>query len=361
MPDRPILGWDIGGAHLKGVRLDPNGEVGAAIRIPCPLWQGPEHLGEALERAVSELRNAPTHAVTMTGELVDAFASRREGVQALVEAATAYLSGADIRIYAGPKGFLDPGAAIRWPQAVASANWHATAALAADRLGEGLLVDIGSTTSDLVPLAGTGPEPRGSDDASRLASGELVYTGIVRTPVLTLAERVPFEGEWIPLMAEAFATAADVHRITGELPEDADRLDTPDGAGKTPADSARRLARMVGRDVDSAPAEAWRQLAAYVAECQLTRLHAGAAQVLSGAGIPSEAPVVAAGAGAFLARRLAGRLGRPCRDLEEALGPSSAAHLAEGAPAVAVARLLAQEPKKAGEPAGGNGDHLSQG
>ncbi len=361
MPDRPILGWDIGGAHLKGARLDPTGEVSAVVRLACPLWQGPERLGEVLERAVSELGDAPIHAVTMTGELVDAFASRAEGVQALVEAVAACLPGAEIRIYAGPKGFLDPEAAIHWPQAVASANWHATATLAANRLGEGLLVDIGSTTSDLIPLSGGEPKPRGKDDAARLAGGELVYTGIVRTPVLALTERVPFQGEWVPLMAEIFATSADVHRLTGELTEDADHLDTPDGAGKSPADSARRLARMVGRDFDRAPAEAWRQLAAYLAECQLAGLYAGGAQVLSGAGIPSEAPIVAAGAGAFLARRLAARLGRPCRELEEALGPGSTVRLAEEAPAVAVARLLSREPGGAGEPAGGSGDHLSQG
>ena len=35
---------------------------------------------------------------------------------------------------------------------VASANWHATASLVAKLMGDGLFVDMGSTTTDLIPI-----------------------------------------------------------------------------------------------------------------------------------------------------------------------------------------------------------------
>ena len=54
-------------------------------------------------------------------------------------------------------------------------------------------------------------------DAARLATGELVYHGVVRTPLCALAARVPFRGSAVSVMNEFFATTADVYRLTGEL------------------------------------------------------------------------------------------------------------------------------------------------
>ena len=81
-------------------------------------------------------------------------------------------------------------------------------------------------------------------------TGELVYTGLVRSFVMAIAERAPFAGRWSPLINENFATMADVHRILGTLPEGADQMATADGRAKTVAASRARLARMVGRDVE---------------------------------------------------------------------------------------------------------------
>ena len=213
-----VIGWDLGGAHLKAARVDPSGAVDLVLQLPCPLWQGMGQLEAALDQALSALGGAPVHAVTMTGEMVDLFADRPEGVARLLGVMQARLPGATLRIYGGADGFLDleraPAAAAR----IASANWLATATLIATRIPAALLVDIGSTTTDLVPVLAGRVCARGRDDAGRLVAGELVYTGVVRTPVMAIAERVPFAGEWVPVMAELFATAADVHRLTRRLP-----------------------------------------------------------------------------------------------------------------------------------------------
>jgi len=212
-------------------------------------------------------------------------------------------------------------------------------------VGEGVFVDVGSTTTDILVLERSRAAPRGFTDRERLGCEELVYTGVVRTPVMSLAERVPFQGEWLGLMAEHFATAADVHRLTGRLPEHADLLPAADGGGKTQADSARRLARMLGADREDATMDAWRAVAAYLAECQLQRIHRACERHLSRAGLSPEAPLIGAGVGRFLVRDLALRTGRAYRDFGELFGPSVSRYGAEAAdcaPALSVA-VLAQE------------------
>jgi len=230
---------------------------------------------------------------------------------------------------------------------VASANWAASAQLVARLLPDALFVDVGSTTTDLVPIRGGLLTIRGFSDADRLACDELVYTGVVRTPIMALADRIPFDGQWIPAMAEYFATTADVYRLTGELPEGADQLPAADNGGKTVRDSARRLARMIGRDLESAPLSRWKQCARHLGDLQLWQIRQACERVLSRSGVIDRSPVVGAGTGRFLARKLAAQLGRRYRDFNSLIdaAPDAASWASNCAPAVAVA-LLAQRRKR---------------
>jgi len=340
-----VIGWDIGGAHVKAARV-VDGHVAVAEQVPCPLWLGLGQLPDAIAALAARLGPATRHAATMTGELADAFATRAEGVAHITAALVRTLAPAPVRIYAGEDGFIDPTAAEEAAMRVASANWHATARLAARAAGAGLLVDMGSTTTDLVPLAAGAVAAAGYTDAERLACGELVYTGLVRSALMALAERVPFAGAWVPLAAEYFATIADCHRLLGTLPEGADQMPTADGREKSATAARARLARMVGRDAAEAEADAWRDLAAFFAEAQLRRIEDAARLVLSRVRLPPEAPVLGAGCGRAVTRLLAARLGRPWQDFAALPGFAGAAPEAidQCAPAAAVALLAADIP-----------------
>ena len=214
-------------------------------------------------------------------------------------------------------------------------------------MSDGLFVDIGSTTTDLVPVRAGRVAAVGYSDAERLACGELVYSGLTRTALMAVAERVPVAGAWVGVAAEYFATMADVYRVLGELDEAADQMPTADGREKTVAASCARLARMVGRDAEELDLAGWRGVAAWFAEAQMRRMIDGAMLVRSRAGLPPDAPVIAAGAGARLAARLAARLGRASIPFPALIGRALAnASLrdaaAQCAPAVAMA-LLAEE------------------
>jgi (4-(4-[2-(gamma-L-glutamylamino)ethyl]phenoxymethyl)furan-2-yl)methanamine synthase len=346
-----LTGLDLGGAHLKAAQVTADGRVAAALQVPCALWQGLDRLERALAEARGRLHPPGPVAVTMTGELADLFPDRRTGVARLVAALAAAWPGAAPVVWAGRRGFVAAGEAEVFAADVASANWLATATLAAGRVAAGVLVDLGSTTTDVVVLAGGGVRAEGATDRERLATGELVYTGLTRTPVMALAAEAPFAGRRVTLMNELFATVADLHRILGTLPEGADQHPAADGGPKTAEASARRLARMVGADLADAAAADWRRLAGALARAQLRRVEDALELQLSRGLVPDDAPLVGAGCGRSLVERLAAGLGRPYRDfaqLVDAADPAAGGWAATCAPAVAVALLLAESPRPDG-------------
>jgi (4-(4-[2-(gamma-L-glutamylamino)ethyl]phenoxymethyl)furan-2-yl)methanamine synthase len=273
----------------------------------------------------------------MTGELADTFASRADGVEKLTAAAVRELGG--VAIYAGRAGFVAPERAARHVEDIASGNWHATAALVAKRERAALLIDMGSTTTDIVPVANGAIAARAYTDAERLAAGELVYTGLVRSFVMAVAERAPFAGAWTALIHENFATMADVHRLLGNLEEGADQMPTADGRGKTPQASRARLARMVGRDADGA--EDYIALARWFAEAQIRTIVDAAMLVLSRGDLEARAPIVAAGIGTKIIAEVARRLGRAHVGFETLLDVAAGARAQASlcAPAAALALL----------------------
>ena len=344
MAETPMIGWDLGGAHLKAAQIHRPDRVEAVVQHPCPLWRGMEHLDAAIDGALERLGAIGPSAVTMTGELCDLFASREEGVHRLIEAMARKLPATELLVYAGKSGFLAPDEARRQTGRVASANWLASAAFAATAAPSGLLVDIGSTTTDIVPFGAGTVHALGHSDQDRLRSEELVYTGVTRTPVMAIAGAVPFKGERQPLVAELFATMADVHRLTGALAADADQLPAADGGGKSLTDSARRLARMVGSDLEDEEMDGWRRLARHLAGVQRTMLQGAVARVLSRGLLDDEAPIIGAGVGRFLARELAAAMGRAYVDFSTLIEGEADVRewAARCAPAVSVALLAAR-------------------
>ncbi|MFG1416516.1 hydantoinase/oxoprolinase family protein [Xanthobacter sp. V0B-10] len=338
-----LLGWDVGGAHLKRAVVDASGRLMRVDMAPCALWQGLDRLDAAIA-ALPPVPDAPS-VVTMTGELVDLWPDRASGVAGLAQALADRL-GPDTGVYAGPEGFVPAQAAARHAKSIASANWHATAAALALRLPAGVLVDIGSTTTDILYFADEKIKCRGYADAERMVSGELLYCGVARTPVMALGPTLPFRGAHVPLMMEYFATTADVHRLTGDLPANADLHPAADGGAKTREASARRLLRMVGRDLGPCTLDEAEALAAYAAEVQVQRVHAALALVLSAHRLAPAVPLVGAGVGRFLAAKLAARTHRWYLDAGRLLASNDtwAAAAADCAPAVAVAVLARRRP-----------------
>jgi (4-(4-[2-(gamma-L-glutamylamino)ethyl]phenoxymethyl)furan-2-yl)methanamine synthase len=341
---KPILGWDIGGAHVKAALLNDLGEVELVIQQPCPLWKGLPYLHQAIAAVLQALPYpCQQHALTMTGELVDCFASREQGVAAILQAMQEKLAPAQITIFAGTQGFIAVDAVQPSDyQAIASANWIASAQLAANREEYGLFVDIGSTTTDILLIENHALHAVGYSDYQRLVSGELVYTGIVRTAVMAVAPQALFNGRQMGLMAEYFATMADVYRLTGDLQEAHDQHETADGAEKTPQASALRLSRMTGYEYAETDWPLWLAFAQELKQQQKLMIQKACLKQMHRL-VGSKPPcLIGAGIGRFLLKGIAAELKLDYLDFNQLIKQAARVgniDAADCAPAVAVAYL----------------------
>jgi probable H4MPT-linked C1 transfer pathway protein len=336
-----FIGWDIGGAHLKVAVSNDQGELQDVIQLPCALWKGIDELQQSLKQALSIVSaDNATHAITMTGELVDAFAHRSEGVQAILDCVSAVLPPAHCHIFAGSDGWLSVNEAKQRWQAVASMNWQASARYAASQIASGVFIDIGSTTCDIIPFNGGSLELSGHTDHERQREGSLVYTGAIRTPLMAITDRAPLGGQIVPLAADWFASSADIWCLLGKLSNEDIQDASADGQPWTLTHCRQRLARMLATDADAANETQWHQVAMWFAEKQLASVTAACLQQLSASALTTSAPLVGAGVGRFIVEACAQRLQRPYIDFSSLCDGSADA--AAHAPAAALA-LLAQQ------------------
>lgn len=330
-----VVGLDIGGANLKAASTD-----GQAVALPFPLWREPERLAAALQELMAPLPRPERIAVAMTGELADCYATKADGVREILGAVNELAGPCPVDVWQTSGEFVSPAVAVEDPLLTAAANWHALATWLGRLQPEGiaLVLDIGTTTTDIIPLADGLPVPAGWTDVGRLLSGELVYTGVRRTPLCAVAREIPFRGTTCPLGAELFATTLDVYLLTGELSEDRSDSCTANGKPATRAAAHDRLARQLCCDRTEIGFTEALDLANAFRERQLTQIADAAARVLRRQSGPCR-QVIASGSGSFLIptirERVSELLGAELQSLDELFSPS----LAEAACAFALARL----------------------
>jgi probable H4MPT-linked C1 transfer pathway protein len=286
------IGLDIGGANLKAASSVEQSAPSIGLPkprlpkpllpkpllpptlIPFPLWQNPNGLSDTLCQILqsvhgnsSSTTNAqPRVAATMTGELADCFSSRREGVAFIVDA----VSNACQRCNLEPPVFV--GTDLEWRNAAdakadwlktAASNWAAMATFSSRFLPRqtGFIVDMGSTTTDIIPVRDGVCVAAGKTDRQRLQSHELIYMGAGRTPICSICSHFELSSDTIPVAREFFATTEDAMVVARLKPENANNKNTADGKPLTIEHSSIRLARMICEDADQLSVETIRLLA----------------------------------------------------------------------------------------------------
>jgi probable H4MPT-linked C1 transfer pathway protein len=353
-----VLGLDIGGANLKAATADKR-----AASVPFPLWKQPDRLPAALAELVAKFPDAEEFAVTMTGELCDCYETKRQGVNAILTAVQNMSRSYPIRVWSTDGRFLNVEEARTDYLKVAAANWHALATYAGGLVPEGkaILIDIGSTTTDIIPILDGVPVAEGKTDFQRLLTCELVYTGVRRTPVCAVLDGYG--------AAELFATTLDVYVLLGLTPEDPHDTDTADGRPATRRHAHARLSRILGGDPELTDEDQTLESANAVFRRQLGRVEDGCRrawmrldelrperdpgrrllQVMLGttgerrdppdpeaSGL--RIPCITSGSGEFLAPRLVLNFASELLSLADRLGPAVAAC----APAYALAVLATE-------------------
>ena len=313
------LAFDIGGANIK--LADGRGFAQSHY---FPLWQKSSKLERELRMLVAKAPPCDHVAATMTGELADCFATREAGVRHIIDAFVGASGGKHTRVYRLDGKIVTPQVALDKPLSCAAANWHALARFAGRfaMTGSALLVDIGSTTCDLIWLEEGQPRPSATDDTGRLLSGELVYTGVNRSPVCAVAEAIPYRGRRCRLAHELFANMLDVYLTLGDLPEEPTNNVTADGRPATREYAVSRLARAICTDRTQFSESDAEEAAREIAQEQLAMLSNALQVVLSSHTSPPQT-VIMSGSGEFLIPRMMAAVGLECSTflLGEKLGP----------------------------------------
>jgi len=267
-----IAGFDIGGANTDFalVQFDETEDISIIETdfLYFPMWLKKDELGKALLKLVKdEINDIDAVGICMTAELVDAYKTKEEGV--------IDISRKCKKIFNVPVGFISLEGVLKLddliknPDQVAAANWIATSKIAAKIASKCIMIDTGSTTTDIIPINEGSECAKGRSDMERLKTGELVYSGTLRTNIAAVVDKVPLNGEFVRVSSELFAITADVQMVLRNIEEEDYTCDTPDGAGKTKLDCMRRISRVICGDLNMLSKSDIEQIAAYIYEKQV--------------------------------------------------------------------------------------------
>jgi probable H4MPT-linked C1 transfer pathway protein len=344
-----ILGVDIGGANTKASFLKTQNGTSKELRTAMeyfPVWkmdkeQLPKVLGKLRKRLVGP---TPLDGVglTMTAELSDAYLTKREGVNHILICSTYVFNDVPIFVLSIEAELLSVGEARKNPLNVASANWAATGWMTSQTIKNCLVVDVGSTTTSIIPVIKGKNAAKGKTDTEKLRNGELIYSGSLRTNVATIADSIPLRSGNVRLSSELFSQSGDVHLLLGNIEEEEYTVEVCDRRGKTKREAMARLARVVCADIEMLTEQEILDMAQFVYEKQLEQIAGGLKQVYERIKPQlgqKKLPVVVTGFGRdFLARKAAEKAGfTEIVDLGEVLG----AEAAVVSPSVGVALMVA--------------------
>lgn len=236
-----ILGLDIGGANTKA--SSPDGCYARSVYLP--LWKDSK-LEDILFKIKEDCPDVEKVAVVMTGEGADSFLEKRLGVRYIKQNVESVFN--DV-YYLSIDGTFEKD--ITDEKKFFSANWIASVIKLMELEEDFLFIDMGSTTTDIIPVI-DGRICSRKTDFERLLDGTLIYIGALRTDVSTMAEKVKIlsRDRYCPIAKERYAQMADVYNILGSIKEKDYICETPDGKGRSIEDSKRRLARIVCCDLE---------------------------------------------------------------------------------------------------------------
>lgn len=315
-----ILGLDIGGANTKACYLKKDEEntlktTGGSVYHE--MWKNPEGLRDVLTDFENTFKlkenNLDGIALTMTAELCDKFESKTQGVRTILKMVEESFSGVPIYIWTTRGAFVNPSEIKNEPLQAAASNWLASAvALAHSPLLDGypaILVDMGSTTTDILPLSSREILVKGRTDTERLLHGELLYTGILRTAVDAIVGEVYIDGRRCQIAHEYFAISADVYRYLGQITEKEYYVPTPDGGERNPEGCAKRLARVVASEPEELGMKNIYWMARAIQERQTEQILENILCLVSRREMSPPKQLIMAGQGSFILKDVAERLG----------------------------------------------------
>jgi probable H4MPT-linked C1 transfer pathway protein len=312
------IGWDIGGANTKTAFVSTKNGVIRELKTAIeyfPVWKDPEKLSKVLlglnKRLIGSVQ-LDCVGVTMTAELSDAYRTKREGVDHILACVAQTFPVTPIFVLDVEARLRSIEEAKAEPLKVAAANWAATGWLVSQLIKTCVIIDVGSTSTSIIPVIDGRISAVGKTDLEKLMNGELVYTGSLRTNVAAIVNSMPFRGGVARVSSELFAQSGDAHLVLGNITEEEYTVETADGRGKTRTEAMARLARVVCADSEMLMEQEIVQIAKYIYDKQIEQIAEGLSQVYARIEPCAKAKIgaVITGLGKdFLARKAAQQVG----------------------------------------------------
>lgn len=278
-----IAGFDIGGANTDLAVLNfENGEI-KDIEVDfayLPMWSNNDDLSQVLVELIENIcpvSEIDAVGISMTAELVDAYDTKKDGVLDVVKKCEDTFSCPIA--YVGIDGMLSRKEIEKNPLKAAAANWIATAQIATLISDNCIFIDTGSTTTDIIPIKNGNECAIGKSDFDRSATGELVYTGTLRTNLASFLDKVELNGKEYRVASELFAQTADVYTVLDLISEDDYVCDTFDGESKSKRDCSKRIARVVCADLEMLSQEDIVEMSKFIHQKQIEQIADGLKQV----------------------------------------------------------------------------------
>jgi len=294
------LALDIGGANLKVAVADDSVREFSHY---FPFWKRKNDFENFLGEKIGEFLPADKVRVTMTAELADCYGTKDWGVRHVLGCVRNVVPNSEVLSVDGKLLSIEEASSQAYK--VASANWVATSLWIAKRFETGILVDMGSTTTDIIPVKDGKILAKGKSDIERLQNHELIYSGVLRTNVATIVDEIPVNGIPTPVSSERFAIAADVYRILSDIPEEGYAYETPDGKGRKIEDCMSRIARVVCSDMNELDEKQIKEVAEFIKERQIGKISDSISNISKREGIDN---AFVCGSGAFVAEEAAKRV-----------------------------------------------------
>ena len=312
-----IIGWDIGGANIKAAIIQSEKKTIKSIKIIkeyFPIWKESSKLAESLLEIQKRISSIEPSAMglTMTAELSDAYRTKREGVNHVLNSALKAFKQTPFSVLNVKTELISVKEAKANPIEVAAANWVATGWLISQKIKTCVIVDVGSTSTSIIPIIDGQISAVGKTDLEKLRVGELVYTGCLRTNIAAIINSIPFRGSEVKVSSEFFSQSGDIHIILGNIVEEEYSTETPDSRGRTKKNAMERLARVICGDLEMIEEGEIFQIANYIYSKQLDQISEGLKKVYSNTnfGEKKDIPVVVTGMGKdFMAAKAAKQLG----------------------------------------------------
>ncbi len=241
------IGWDIGGAHTKYTVSFESKDVVECRIIHCELWKSLSKLEDIIENVNFKYKKKFNiiNLITMSAEMCDIFCSRKKGVKSILS----LFEKRDFinHIYTKDNEILKLQGFKKY-SSCESTNWMVIADYLKSFDKNIVAIDLGSTTTDLVLIKNHICVNTRYDDYSGLNTGELLYTGVLRTPIYSVTNSIVLNKKTYNIIPENFSTISDIYRLLNIIKNKSDYTNTADGRSKSIKDTLHRISRVFGFD-----------------------------------------------------------------------------------------------------------------